>query len=168
MTLGDGCTSTELSMDEQTPENPDRIEDSEVLFRALRQVDYETDDSGTVRLKASAFDDKFLRPSVDRSDLVDGDKATTCERLPQSVAVIPLSAGDVRRVGEISEYNDKNKPTGRKHLIDVEPKPEPENPAHAEIFMTPGNASRGTFRRLCVALTTACDPKCLWKSSKAL
>ncbi len=105
---------------------PDRISDEETLFRGLRLDDVATDEkTGEFRVKSSGFYDSSGRPSVDRACLIQDDPKVTKARLPKTVYVCSLTAGQVRSV-----KSDTNS-------ADVEPAVKGHYEAHAEIFALP-------------------------------
>ncbi len=124
----------------------DRVADDEVLYRrvpALRE--YFKVEGETTRISSQAFSDRQFRPSVDRAALLNDDPSRTQQ--DPTDAVVRLVAGEVRAIASVEQRNEKGETTLR-HVIDVEPVPLPQNPAHAEIFAIPDFASKGVFRKL--------------------
>lgn len=66
-------------------------------------------------------------------------------------AVLQLIAAEVRAIGDV-EQRDHQGRILRRHVLDVEPVPLADNPAHAEIYAMPDIESKGTYRRMLEAL----------------
>src|SRR5579872_6191853 len=124
----------------------DHVADEELLYRRVRLLPglfVEAD--GKVRPSSQAFNDRYRRPSVDRANLRGGDP--TKSQIEESDSIVSLVAQDIRDIKTVEQRNEKGEVIHR-YMIDVEPKPEPDNPAHAEIFAVPEFSSEGAFRRL--------------------
>ena len=67
--------------------------------------------------------------------------------MEETDSIVSLVTVDIRNIKTVEQRNEKGKVV-RQHMIDVEPKPERDNPAHAEIFAVPEFSSESAFRRL--------------------
>jgi len=122
----------------------ERVADEEVLYRRIQPIHLKHERS-KVRLSSQAFADKSWRPSVDRACLIGNDPAQA--RQHESDLVVSISARQVREIHTVVQQNAQGEEIQR-HAIDVEPVPLEYNPAHAEIFGTPGFANKRVFQRL--------------------
>lgn len=133
------------------------VADDEELYRRIRNLPgYYTIQDGKCRLSSQAFSDRAMRISVNRAVLCDGDPSSV--QYENADAVVSFYVRDVRAIDLKGETDDKQVIT---YIIDVEPKPLPDNPSHAEIYATPMYASKSTFRRLIEKLAR------LYESGKA-
>lgn len=122
------------------------VKDDEILYRRVqagknRKV---PQPDGTFRLSSQAFGDPNYRPSVNRAELCDNDPAKV--QLNPTDGVVSLLTYEVRATDTVILYNQNR--VIQSYNIDVEHVPEPDNFAHAEIYMTPPTRSQGVFRRL--------------------
>lgn len=120
-----------------------RIPNDRALFRI---------ENGLPKFSATAFNDRYSEPSVDRARFRNNNPALT--KLTPSDGVIALSAERVRSIGEIIQRNPTGKSVLVTHQIDVKPDPIfndpelPDNPAHAKIYATPQFANQSVFKKL--------------------
>ena len=125
--------------------------DEEAVFRAVADNPqlFAVDESGSLRLSGSAFNDPRREPSVDRSSLKHGGAGAS--RRSESDGVICLVSGEVRAVKTVVTLDQKQRPL-HAHQIDVVHDPVEGNAAHAVVRTAPTLASDGAFRRLKEAL----------------
>ena len=110
---------------------------------------FDCDGAGSlVRLSNSAFNDRNMRPSVDRACM--HCKAGDARRLP-AAGVVSLHVARVRTVRGIVT-NDSKGMQKHTHDVDVLHDPIEGNAAHALVVTAPGICSTNTFRRLKEAL----------------
>lgn len=127
----------------------DSVGDEEVLYRRIPGgLGYKREPDGTLRISASAFADRGRRPSVDRARLRNNDPRLTRHNLSDGVA--SLAALQVRAI-TVSTNDSDGRPV-LAHVLDVEPVPLDDNPAHAEIFAIPFPEKDKTFERIRSAL----------------
>ena len=140
----------------------DRVGDDELLFRGVPSVHIGEDGC----LKASAFNDRYQRPSVDRGVMFDNDptRAPLLERISAD-AVYVLIAQEIRTSPRISEKDSNNRTVadGGSYKADVEPVVPDNYPEHAEIFLTrdplnDGSTNPGAFKKLKVRLSEIAKP----------
>jgi hypothetical protein len=131
----------------------DRVEDHEQLYRVAKPEFVGQDG----RLKPSAFNDRYKRPSVDRAHLIGNDPTRTHLYQPGDF-VLELLASDIREIPVLEEKDEKDRKLPDVfHKVDVEPVKEGHHAAHAEIFTTrvPNNGAStptGVFKRLQIRL----------------
>ena len=127
----------------------DRVADDETLYRAVAGVHYAIED-GVIRVSSQAFGDRERRPSVDRAHLRDNNPEKT--RFDNSYGVVSLIASSVREIEE--PINDKNGNFVEMCYADVEPAPEIDNPAHAQIHGRPRGfeVSKSLYQRMLARL----------------
>lgn len=132
----------------------DKIDDEEILYRRvpthikglIKQLP-----NGGLGVSSTAFLDTGYRPSVDRAKLRGNDPKQTLGTM--AGGVVSLKTGDVRSIENLVQYDNKTKQIVCTFISDVEPKPifdcpdEPDNPAHAEIYIHPP-CTRKIFERL--------------------
>lgn len=111
--------------------------------------------NGTVRFSSQAFATRTFRPSVDRAQLCDSNPAYT--QTQPSDGVTSLIASMVRSIQSIVQQDDKQRiiqtfGVDIEHVPIVNQPPEPDNPAHAEIYMLPACPNKTVFRKLCEQL----------------
>jgi hypothetical protein len=135
---------------------PTLVHDSEDLYRSIRanSDDYSYQD-GKLFFSSSAFDDREMRPSVDRS---------TMRQYPADVRQTPtdgvaqLRTADVRNACKIPII--KNGVASGEYAIDAIHRPiendpvEADNLAHCQIECNPLIESGSRFKRLKAALAT--------------
>lgn len=130
----------------------DAVADEEELYRRIKNWDgYYKIENGRCRLSSQAFYEKQRRISVNRTHLCDNDPQRVQEE--ETDAVLSFLAEHVRVVIQ-GKKEDK---TIVDSVVDVEPKPTLDNPAHAEIFAVPDYATNSTFKRLCEMLARLYD-----------
>jgi hypothetical protein len=130
---------------------PTKIENDELLYRALRaNSDEFSDAGGALRISSSAFNDRDYKPSVDRSTIrvnpEDAKKSSTDR-------IVQVLTSDVRAVAGIKITGDKNET--RTHVVDAIHRPildEPMNIAHSQIECDPAFANKSRFLKLKEAL----------------
>ncbi len=140
--------------------DPTRVEDDEVLFRRVPcdEMCFEVEDDGALKVQPAAFNDRAMRPSVDRRALRPDPVAT--QRGPGNLqgwergGVVRLVTSAVR--GDRSVAKMKGDAVETQHALDVIHKPNPpadlENAAHAQVEPSPAIASANVFRRVREAL----------------
>ncbi len=128
-----------------TPHNRDRVDDPEHLYRRVMQGKghYKLTD-GQPRVSSSAFGDRNMRPSVDRAVLCGNDPSSSVQQ--ETDAVLWLVAVEVRQI-DLRQQHEGDSPEYR-YLIDVVPRPMPENPAHAQIEPNPDYKTKSRFRKV--------------------
>ncbi len=136
------------------PENP--ITNDEVLYRRVpldkRLLKVQPD--GTKRISSQVFYEPGHRPSVDRAKLRENEPRRTLGSLHGGI--VSVITHDIRSINDLIQYDKGNHPI-KTFVVDVEPKPifndpnEPDNPAHAEIYMD-SECSGKVFQRLCEKL----------------
>jgi hypothetical protein len=125
-------------MEVNTPgpvESEDRVDDAEVLYRAVWKNDFDRVSETEVTLTENAFGDKSKEPSVDRAHINEYEPERS--RFRESDAVVSLIAEKVR---EITLTQVLPGGQGHPYTFDVVPrpildKPDPidNNPAHAQV-----------------------------------
>jgi hypothetical protein len=116
-----------------------RVEDSELLYRAVRANSGEYRfDEGVLRFTATAFNDVECRPSVDRSSMRVDPRDT---RFSPTDGITSLVTRDVRAISAVSVNSPEGKITYR---VDVQHRPitksdldSRENPAHCQVECDP-------------------------------
>lgn len=93
---------------------------------------------------ALAFADRQRRPSVDRAHLRGFDPVKT--KFNSTDAVVSITAQKVRAIR--GSRNDAKGNPIQEYVADVEPKPEADNPSHAEIYGRPEFDNDKLFRRI--------------------
>ena len=141
----------------------DHVEDHERLFRSVKLGSIKRDELGKPRISASAFNDRYRRPSVDRAHLIDDNPLNTNLYQPGDF-VLELKALEIRGIAPLEELDKKGQRVLDEgvdkavvHKADVEPVTEGHHEAHAEIFLTrhPDNGIEtpaGVFARFQVQL----------------
>ncbi len=132
------------------------ITDDEILYRRVPDNKglLKVQDDGTIKISSQAFYESSYRPSVDRAKLRENDPRRSLG--PYAGGVVSVMAHEVRAIDSLVQY-DKNQQPMQVFAVNVEPKPifddpnEPDNPAHAEIYIEP-ECSRRVFQRLCERL----------------
>jgi hypothetical protein len=123
------------------------VKDDEILYRRIqagRNLKVSLPD-GTFRLSSQAFSDPNYRPSVNRAELCNYDPKHT--QMKPTDGVVSLVVHEVRAIDSIVQNDPKGQPI-QTYNVDVEHVPEPENVAHAEIYMKPTTENRKVFHRL--------------------
>lgn len=131
------------------------VENAEALYRAVsaNSEHYELI-SGGLRVSSSAFNDRWRKPSVDRSAFRADPKYT---RKKETDGVTRLRASEVRSICDLRvEPNSReNRST---YCVDVVHRPvtakgsQPENVAHCQVECAPDLSSDAHFRKLKEAL----------------
>ena len=129
------------------------VADNEILYRRIPRIEglYVIQADGTVKVSSAAFSDRSFRPSVDRAELCHNDPKKNQHE--PSDGVVSVITGDVRSTDTVVQ-NDKDGKTIRSFDVDVEPVPIlnhpklPDNPAHAEVYITPPCPNKTVFRKL--------------------
>src|SRR5579859_4118921 len=109
----------------------DTVSNDETLYRRIKNwPGYVVTLDGICRPSSMAFDEEEYRISVDRAKLC-GHNPTYTQDEPED-GVYQFYAHEVRGIVIDREAKIPNSPTvvSEKYEIDVEPKPEPDNPAH--------------------------------------
>jgi len=138
-------------LNEKTAIAPDRVEDSEVLFRSVEDgKNYAWIEGGQLKVSSQAFMDRNNKPSVDRARLVNDDPGRS--QKSASDGILQLLTVEVR-AEPVVENNQDGDPVAN-YLVKVDPDPIPpggplpENPAHALISLTPNTENKKLFRKL--------------------
>lgn len=118
------------------PNSP--VENSEILFRSVRESEIEINNTGILRVKASAFNDRNMQPSVNRGIFNDNDPAKT--QFDKSQYVVRLCAFKIR--------DQKIARADRTYILDIIPKPEKMNNTHAERIPSPEYKNKEAFRKV--------------------
>ncbi len=131
-------------MNDERPDLLSRVDESEVLYRAVKNDPrmFPTDGEGNRRISSMAFNDARRRPSVDRAILCPEGPAETRDRFSAGSGVLSLVAKEVRLL------TATHGGTGNVYGVDVEPVPLPENVSHAEIFGRPPFDTDKVFDRI--------------------
>jgi serine/threonine protein phosphatase PrpC len=133
---------------------PTIVDDAEDLYRSIRagSDDYSIQ-NGVVFFSSSAFDDRDMTPSVDRSSMR-ADPADS--RITPSDGITKVLTADVRKSCKI-EIIENGKPTGE-YRADAVHRPieddpvEPDNLAHCQVECDPAMANGSRFKKLKAAL----------------
>lgn len=124
------------------------VKDDELLYRrvqARRKLKVRQPD-GTFRVSSQAFNDRYYRPSVNRAELCNYDPRLV--QFEPTDGVVSLVTRDVRAIDHLIQYDSKQQPI-QKYNVDVEHVPEPDNFAHAEIYMIPTTENpKAVFHKL--------------------
>ena len=123
----------------------DRVSDHERLFRRVpaRRRSY-VFQGGVVQFSTEAFNDRGMRPSVDRANLCGNDPKHTQKE--ETDGVFPLLTGEVRAINDLTYQGEQ---AVEYYLVDVHPDPIlPQNHAHAVITTSPEFQTKSAFRRL--------------------
>lgn len=134
-----------------------RVNDDEELYRRIPSYQncIRRLEDGSIRLSASAFNDRFKKPSVDRKNLRSHPSQT---QVDPSDGVVTLITSAVRNIAGMVKKNDRGKVI-ENYIIDVIPDPIrghsvlPDNPAHALIVSDPDDIRGESFNRLKEALS---------------
>jgi len=116
------------------------VTDTEILYRSVRtnsEGGYK-DENGTIRISASAFNDRHWQPSVDRATLKNNDPIES-QKSPTD-CVVSLIAKEIRE-----EKVEKN---GTEYILDIKPDPKEDNKAHAIIIPSPEYQNENAFRKV--------------------
>lgn len=133
MTCGTGCLTSAVS-----PHDP--VDNRESLYRLVKPI-YVKPENGGWHLSSQAFTHPSYRISVDRAALCGNDPAHT--QVEESDFVCSVVAGAVRNITFVHKP-----PTGEiEYSGRVDATPQPENRAHADIYVHP-RATKGAFRKL--------------------
>jgi hypothetical protein len=131
------------------------VEDDEALYRSVPPDGVEKGlvvlhaDGSLDHFSSQAFSDRSHRMSVDRAMMRDNQPERTCKQ--PNAGVAQVITGDVRHIGPLAVSDSHGAKVGDAQ-VDVEHRPiendpdEPDNPAHAEIFVDPDSTSR--YRRV--------------------
>lgn len=113
---------------------PTCVDNEEALYRSVRPNSDEYHyDSGKLQITYRAFQDKNLRPSVDRAKLRLFNPESS--KLGTSDGIVTLIAQEVRNIGEVTtRVSDVE---NKKHAVDVIHRPENDNPSHSQIEVAP-------------------------------
>ena len=125
------------------------VTDDELLYRRVRSEDYRWQADGTPLVLSVAFADRRSRPSVNRASLC-GHDPTVLVVAPTD-GVVGILVADVRATDTVVQNDARGRPL-HAYLVDIEPVPLPDNPAHAEIFLHPDCDTVSVFRKLCTRL----------------
>lgn len=133
------------------------VEDFERLYRSVPPTALVRAD-GRIQVSASGFMDRKNEPSVDRERLLIAcgkDHMFTCKGPEEGVVM--LVAGAVRAEPPLEKKDSKGREVVQRFLVDVLPKPETGNCAHAEICAEPSlMPHNNVFRRLRERLARLC------------
>jgi hypothetical protein len=129
------------------------VDDLEHLYRRVESGrNYCKKENDGWRISSSAFDDRHLKPSVDRASLRDNDPVKT--QIDRQDGVALLIASEVRQISK--QGLDPEPQEGGSKLVtyhvDVLHRPEPENPAHSQVEPTPPYKTPSVFKRIREAL----------------
>jgi hypothetical protein len=119
------------------PPADDTVAADELLYRRVYEEQVGRDTENKPFLHKSAFNDRYLQPSVDRAHINHFDPQRTRLRDDMSNAVASLVAHRVRAIATVIDHYAET--PGTPHRFDVIPDPvhghptEPDNPAHAKI-----------------------------------
>lgn len=127
----------------------DRVSDDEELYRSVRetvagQLCYRIQ-GGQVVFSQAAFNDRSMRPSIDRAKLRDFDPHRS--RLSREDGIVALRADAIRRLGPITQFDNRQRPLTQ-HAVDVIPDWIIGNCAHALVTTHPPVTGPSAFRRL--------------------
>jgi hypothetical protein len=132
---------------------PTIVQDSEELYRSIKsQSKAYTQVEGRTVFSSSAFDDRMLMPSVDRSALILNPRYS---KHSPSDGIAKLIAREVRNSCKIAV--DPNDPSIH-HAVDVVHRPilndpvDPDNLAHCQIECAPAFSTNSRFKKLKEAL----------------
>jgi hypothetical protein len=132
---------------------PTIVQDAEELYRSIKsQSKAYTQVDGRTVFSSSAFDDRMLMPSVDRSALILNPRYS---KKSPSDGVAKLIAREVRNSCKI--VIDPKDPSAH-YAVDVIHRPifsdpvDPENLAHCQIECAPAISSNSRFKKLKEAL----------------
>ena len=117
----------------------DFVHDDESLFRRVEVGDCPIV-NGVRHIKRTAFKDPRKQPSVDRAHFKGGDPRRS--QISPTDGIAQLQAGEVRRESVI-----RGAVAGQTHAMDVLPRPEPTNDAHAIISTNPQISTSSPFKR---------------------
>jgi hypothetical protein len=127
--------------DEPPPTLEDTVGDDELLYRRVRKDCIGRDTDNKPFYHSTAFNDRYLKPSVDRAHINRFDPQPTRFDETNSDAVVSLIASRVRAIKSVMNHNAPGNASAP-HVIDVLPSPVrnhptlPDNPAHAQIQAT--------------------------------
>ena len=134
---------------------PTFVEDEELLYRSVRanSDEYKVQD-GKFLISSSAFADRNLRPSVDRSSMRERPEDA---RLNPTDGVTALITREVRAIRSVRVKPDDTKATAvyeidAKHDPKLETDTQPANLAHCMILCTPDVTKNHFNRRVKEAL----------------
>jgi hypothetical protein len=133
---------------------PTIVDDAEDLYRSIRananEFSYQ---DGKLVFSSSAFDDRFMKPSVDRSSF----RANPADaRITPTDGVAKVLTADVRKSCKIPII--KNGVAVAEHAADAIHRPiendpsQADNPAHCQVECNPLIASGARFKKLKAAL----------------
>ncbi len=117
----------------------DRVADAECLYRSVKKDHCQADP--VHKVTSGAFLDPQYRPSVDRAHLRNHDPSRTLQ--DPTDGIVMLVTAEVRAIEGV-----RRSAPDVTYRVDVEPRPEPGNPAHAEIYLDPAPPNRGAFDKL--------------------
>lgn len=132
------------------------VGDTEDLYRAIRadSGEYALSKEGQIKFSASAFNDRYRKPSVDRSSMRTEPRDT---RIAATDGVAVVKTAEVRSIRTI-RVDPTKKTDERTYQVDAVHRPLPngndptQNPAHCQIECCPSIASDNHFRKLKEAL----------------
>ncbi len=127
--------------------NSDFVKDEEVLYRSIPydKRDYYTTKEGELKISSQAFGDRSMKPSVDRADLCDNNPKYT--QIDPKDGIVSLICQNVRLI-DLTQKDEKGKQELYKYKIDVIPRPEYENIAHAQVEPSPEYKNKQSFRKI--------------------
>ena len=133
----------------------DHVDDDEVLFRSVPSSDVHRVENGILQLSATAFNDPYNQPSVDRAKLCNNDPAHT--KKSPSDGVVKLIAREVRQI-VLARTEPNVNPSN--YRVDVKSDPVAadndsglsENLAHALVVADPAINTGSRFKKLKEAL----------------
>lgn len=130
---------------------PDEVVDSgELIYRRIPADPlYYSIQNGVLRISPSAFNDRELKPSVDRARLNNNDAKLS--QLQPTDGIASLIVGDVRAIADVVQ-RDKDGKTNFVYKIDVIADPVDTNVAHAIIVADPKYRSKSVFNKTKEAL----------------
>jgi len=134
--------------------DPTVVDDAEDLYRSIRaNSDEYSYQDGKLVFSSSAFDDRFMKPSVDRSSLRPNSEDV---RINAADGVTKVVTADVRRSCKIPIIKN-GAPVGE-YAVDAIHRPiendqnDPDNLAHCQIECNPIIESGSRFKKLKAAL----------------
>ena len=120
--------------------NNNSVRDNEELYRSVRgklsvpgrpQDKEYTIQKGKLIIRPRAFRDANRQPSVDRAELRNSPSDSLLNKMD---GIVSLIAHEVRDIGTVITEDEGKKV---RHAVNVVYDPEPDNPAHAKITVTP-------------------------------
>lgn len=133
------------------------VQSTEILWRSIRP-DQVAFPNGILKISATAFNDKNMKPSMDRKNLRSLPEET---RLNDGDGVAQIITADVRAISILVSPEDEDpQKRNQKHNVNVIARPilldnlggEKENLAHAQVKVEPDYINASRFNKLKEAL----------------